>query len=130
MPASEPGGEGLAPGWALGPGGLCVPQSLPWAIPIAVSPGADRVELGRNLNTRESKPRGTILQRHMGERTRHRVQESGGPLWPWLWSHSVAWPCAHDISFLGLGFFVFSMTEADGSALSNIGRRLLADATN
>lgn len=117
----------MAPGQGLGARDSCVSRSLPLAIPMAVSPGTDRVELGRNLNPRESKPAGITLQRCTGEQTGHWLQESGGPPVALALEGRVA--CTHDISFLGLDFFIFSMTEADWSALSNIGWRCLADVT-
>lgn len=58
--------------------------STPWAVPVVVSPGAEPVELGRNLNHRKSKHTGATPQRHVVEHTHHLLRGSGHTLWPGL----------------------------------------------
>ena len=108
----------VGPGWALGTRVFCVSQSVPWAILIAVFPGADSVEPGRNLKARESQPAGTTLQRHMDKQTHHWLQESGHPLVA-LALELPSWVARDTLHFIPGPWFVFRMTEVDRSALYN-----------
>lgn len=113
--AQESAGQGVTGSWP-GAGRCWLVHHSPSLGPFQwlSRQGADPVELGRNLNTRESKPSGPT--QHAEEQTGHWLQESGGsPVAPAL-TRLMTFPSG------GLGFFIFSMTEADWSALSDIGQ--------